>query len=229
MAKKKDILVPANKKGRHIMPFMNFLRIIFIPVFRLFYPFKLYGHKKVEDGACLFYGNHYRVWDVVYPACTTWEGIHYMTKKSVAGNWFLGGLCRKMKAIPVDRDGGVGDVRAVLNALKCLKNGEKLSIYPEGTRNKTGAELLPFHSGAAAIAIKAQVPIVPVMQYKKSKLFRRSHVLIGEPFELKEFYNQKLTEEDTKRADGILYQRLLDLRKEHAEFLASKKRKKKGK
>lgn len=108
-------------------------------------------------------------------------------------------FCKKLKAIEVNRDGN--DVRAVMDSLKCLKNGEKISLFPEGTRNKTDAEMLPFKSGAAVMAIKAKVPVVPMMIYKKPKPFRLNHILMGEPFEFTEYYGRKMTDDLVKEAD----------------------------
>ena len=225
-AKKNSVTVPANKKGRHVMGMLNFLRIIVIPVFWLCLPFRFYGKRKVKDGPCIYVCNHYRIWDVIYPACTTWEGIHYLSKKAVVHNWFMSFFCKKLKAIEVNRDGN--DVRAVMDSLKCLKNGEKISLFPEGTRNKTDAEMLPFKSGAAVMAIKAKVPVVPMMIYKKPKPFRLNHILMGEPFEFTEYYVRKMTDDLVKEADEKLLNKLLDLRRGHAEFLAAKKRRKKS-
>ena len=56
-----------------------------------------------------------------------------------------------------------------------------------------------------------------------------NHILIGDPFELSEYYDQKLTEELIKEADGKLYQKLVDMRAEHTAFLGEKKNKKKKK
>lgn len=222
---KSSITVPANRKGRHIMGLLNFLRILVIPVFWLCLPFRFYGNRKVKDGACVYVCNHYRIWDVIYPASTTWEGIHFVSKKSVVNNWFMKGFCKKLKVISVNRDGA--DVRAVMDSLKCLRNGEKISLFPEGTRNKTDAEMLPFKGGAAMMAIKAKVPIVPMMIYKKPRPFRLNHILIGEPFEFTEYYDKKLTEEELQEADRKLCEKLLSMRRQHAEFLAAKKGKKK--
>ena len=128
------------------------------------------------------------------------------------------------KGISANRDGN--DVRVLLDCFKCLKNNEKIVIFPEGTRNKTGAELLPFRHGAAAIAIKAKAPIVPIMMYSKPRYFRMTHSLLGEPSELTEYYGKKLTEEDYTEADNKLYNIMLGLRQQHKEFLESKKKKK---
>ena len=220
---KTEITVKANKKGRHIMKLLNFLRVLVIPVYWLLKPFRFYGNRKVKDGACVYICNHFGMLDPAYPACTTWEGIHFIAKTEVNKMPLIGFLFRKVKGISVNRDGN--DVRALLDCFKCLKNGEKICIFPEGTRNKTGVELQPFRHGAAAIAIKAKVPIVPMMLYKKPKYFRVAHVLMGEPIELTEYYDKKLTETDYEEADQKLYNIMLDLRREHTEFLQRKKKK----
>lgn len=223
--KAKQITVPANKRGRHVMKFLSFLRILFVPFIWLVLPFRFYGQRKVKDGACLYVHNHYRIWDVVYPACTTWEGIHYIYKDALTRVPVVSWACRKVKAIPVKRDGS--DVRPLLDALKCLKNGEKVAVYPEGTRNKIGADLLPFKEGAALLALKSRVPIVPITIYKKQKLFRLTHILIGEPFEMTEFYDRKIDAALLDEANEKIREKLLSLRAEHDRYLASKKEKRK--
>lgn len=222
--KKSDITVKANKKGRHIIKLLNFLRVIVIPIYWLCKPFRFYGNRKVKDGACVYVCNHYGLFDAVYPAATTWEGIHFLAKKENFEAPILGWLLGKVKAICANRDGN--DVRAILDCFKCLKNGEKICIFPEGTRNKTEAEMLPFHHGAAAIAIKCKTPILPIMMYKCPRFFRRTHVLIGEPFELTEYYDRKLTEAEFEEADNKIRDIMLNMRKQHAEYLENKKKKK---
>lgn len=225
--KVKSITVKANKKGRHIMKLMNFLRVLVIPLYYLVKPFRFYGNRKVADGACLYVCNHYTLMDAVYPACTTWEGIHYIGKQEIADAFLIGPIAKGVKMISVNRDGK--DVRGLLECFKCLKNNEKLAIFPEGTRNKSDAELLPFHHGAAAIAIRSKVKIVPMVIYKKPRFFRRTHILIGYPFELTEYYDKKLTEAEFAEADEKLRERMLAMRAEHTKFLEAKKQAKKGK
>ena len=224
---KNEITIKANKKGRHVMPLMNILKGIVVPVYKIFRPFRYYGNKKVKDGACLYICNHYGIFDVIYPAMTTSEGLHFVAKKQVFDMPVIGFLARKVKAISVNRDHK--DVRGLLDCFKCLKNNEKICIFPEGTRNKVGAELLPFQPGAAMMAIRCKKPIVPIMIYKKPRAFRMTHVLVGDAFELSEYYDKKLTDEDLKEADNKLYNIMLGLRKSHREFLEQIKLKKKSK
>ena len=219
-----SITVKPNKKGRHIIGFINFLRVLVLPIFSLIRPFRFYGNRKVRDGACIYVSNHYGLLDPAYVAATTWEGIHFVGKKEIFESKFLGAIARKAKAISVNRDGN--DVRGLLDCFKCLRNGEKICIYPEGTRNKTEQELLPFHHGAAMMAIKCKAPIIPVVIYKKPKFFRRTDVLIGEPLELTEYYGKKLSEEEIGQVDEFLRRHMLEMRRQHTEYLANKKRKK---
>ncbi len=225
--KKREITIKANRKGRHIMPALNIFRVLLIPLYWVLKPFRFYGKRKVKDGPCVYVSNHYTVFDPIYPACTTWEGIHYIAKRENFETPVIGWALRRVKGISANRDGN--DVRVILDSFKCLKNGEKIALYPEGTRNKIGVDMLPFHHGAAMMAIKAKVPIIPIMLYKKPRFFRMAHVLIGEPFELTEYYDRKLTEEEMIEADEKIRLLMLSMRESHKEFLASKKKRRKSK
>ena len=221
--KKREITVKANKKGRHIMPFMNFLRIIVLPVYRLLKPCRFYGEKKVPDGPFVYVSNHRVMFDIAYPAMTTWEGLHYIPKKSLTEVPIVRGLIKIFKAIPVNRDGN--DVRALLDCFKCLKNGEKVVVFPEGKRNKTEEIMLPFKAGAAVMAIRTKTPIIPKVVYSKPRFFRCTHILIDKPFELSEYYDRKLTEEDIAEADEKLRNHMLQMHHNHTEYLQAKKKK----
>ncbi len=220
------LLYPANKKGKHVMPMMNFLRFLFYPIHFLVYPYKLYGHKKVGLGAYIYVGNHYCLWDIFYPARTTSEGVHFLMKQSLLHTPFVGFFARHVGAIPAMRDGT--DVRTLMDSMKVLKNGEKVSMFPEGTRNmKSDEEFLPFHGGAALMAIKTKTKIIPFVLCNRPKVFHVTHVVFGEPMELSEFYDKKCTSEDYERAEAIIKNRLYELRDEHRKMLAEKKQKKK--
>ena len=84
-----------------------------------------------------------------------------------------------LKAFPVDRD---GDPREVLNrAVDILKAGRPTAMFPEGTRNREDDSLGDFKKGAALVAVRAGVPVLPVailgINRKKSKIY----ALFGKP------------------------------------------------
>ena len=222
--KASPITYKINKKGLHVNGCLTFLRVCIAPIVRFFYPFRYYGNKNVANGPVLYVMNHYRMVDPIYPLLTTKEGIHFVAKKESFSMPVYGFFCKKAKAIAVNRDGA--DVRGFMDALKCLKHGDKVSICPEGTRNKTDEVFLPFKSGAAMIAIKAKAPVIPVVIYNKARFLRRTHILIGEPIEFTEYYNQKLSEDVLKEADEKIVARFWELWNEHTRYLAEKKGKK---
>ncbi len=225
--KQKSICFKRNRKGRPVNGVLTFLRTCIAPLVRIFMPYKVYGNKKSPDGAVLFIGNHFRAIDPMYSLVSTKEAIHYMSKGSLFKVPLVGAICRGAKVIGLNRDGT--DIRAVMDAIKCLRNGDKLSIYPEGTRNRTKEPFQEFKGGAAMIAIKAKVPVLPIVIYNKQRLFRQAHVLMGEPFELSEYYGVKLTEEVLKEADNKLRDKFYEMRNAHTAYLESLKSKGKNK
>jgi 1-acyl-sn-glycerol-3-phosphate acyltransferase len=103
-------------------------------------------------------------------------------------NWLLGPLFRSLDAIFVHR--GEVDRKALRKALAVLKGGGVLGLAPEGTRSKTGA-LQHGRSGAAYMAYRAGVKLVPVVTWGQKNVFpslrrlRRAkvHVAFGPPFD----------------------------------------------
>lgn len=201
----------------------GFLKKFMVAVTQILFPFKLVRKEKVKDGACVLVGNHYRIWDIVHMACTTREKVHFITKKELYKNKFLAHLCDIVEAIPVSRDGQ--DAKAVMTALRYLKNGDKISMFPEGTRNRTDEDLLPLKGGAAMFAIKAKAPVYPVMCPHKTRLFRRTKILVGDPIDLSAFYDRRLTAEDYEEAEEIIREKMLETKRTAIEMFTKKKKK----
>ena len=84
-----------------------------------------------------------------------------------------------MGAFPVDRQ--ISDINAVKTAMQILKSGDKLLIFPEGTRIRNGKESHP-HGGAVMIAARMGVPIVPVYLSTDKRFWRPLDVVFGEPY-----------------------------------------------
>lgn len=194
-------------------------------VYRPFFPYIKFGHFQPYDGrAYILVGNHYSLFDVVFTGTVTVKPVHFMAKKELFKKGLMKKFVTKCQCIPVSRDGT--DVKAVMQAMKYLRSGESVVIYPEGTRNNTNEIFLPFKSGATALSIKTKTPIIPVIQVKKIRFLRRSYVYIGEPFEFTEYYNKQLTEENIKICDEILRSRMLELYQTLSEIVADNKKRK---
>jgi 1-acyl-sn-glycerol-3-phosphate acyltransferase len=86
------------------------------------------------------------------------RNVRYMMKAELERNPVIGFLMRHCKAIGVDRDHG-GE--SLGKAVTALRNGEIVVVYPEATISRS-FELKDFKSGAARMALEADVPIIPM-------------------------------------------------------------------
>lgn len=82
--------------------------------------------------------------------------------------------------ILVDRETASGSFKALKRMSHEIEIGNPLVIFPEGTISKDAPKLAPFKSGAFAIAIQKQVPILPVTFITNWKLLSRSGFWKGE-------------------------------------------------
>ena len=201
------------KKWRKTFDMLRRLeKIIYRPLF----PYKKHGNlTRHNDGPLIIIGNHYSIWDVVPAAMATDRAIHFMAKDELGkvkiGNWNIGEAALNwLQCIPVKRDGS--DVQAVKTCLRYLKNGEVVNIFPEGTRNHSYDEFLPFKGGAAPLAIKTHAPIVPVIEVERIRLFHRVDVIYGEPIYLTKYYGKRLTADEIEKVDEWLRSVMMNMR-----------------
>jgi 1-acyl-sn-glycerol-3-phosphate acyltransferase len=126
---------------------------------------RIYHHLTVRSpvqlpkrGAAILICNHTSHLDplLIQAACP--RLITWMMTKDFYDLRFLGAVFRTIGAIRVERSGR--DMAATRAALRALEDGRVLGIFPEG-RLETSRDLLPFHPGAAMIAMKANVKVYP--------------------------------------------------------------------
>jgi len=95
--------------------------------------------------------------------------IHFMAKEEMRGWPVAGWLARNAGVIFVNR--GAADRSAQRFALSILQQGEALGVFPEGTRSRDG-RLAEGRAGAALMAMRTGVPIVPVGVSGTQHIFR---------------------------------------------------------
>jgi 1-acyl-sn-glycerol-3-phosphate acyltransferase len=74
---------------------------------------------------------------------------------------FIGWHLKRSGQIPVDEESGSGSIAGLNRAIRVLKSGMPLFIFPEGGRTKDG-QIQPFMKGPAYMAIRGRVPLVPM-------------------------------------------------------------------
>ena len=186
---------------------MNKLYAVLYPLvwifMKLFHPWRVQGRENIPEGGALLCGNHTTLGDPVYVVCAVGHRpqLHVMAKDELMHIPVLGYLLKKAGIIGVKR--GKADVGAIKETMRVLKNGEKLLLFPEGTRVKEG-ETGEAHTGAAMFATRTGVPIVPIYISPKKRLFRKTDVIFGQPYH-PEFEDRKPTPEDYQRiADDLM-------------------------
>lgn len=164
------------------------------------------------EGPFILAANHVNSLDV--PLLLTHlepRSITGLAKIETWNNPLMGTLFNLWGAIPIRR--GEADLGAFKLAREALKAGKILAISPEGTRNRSGV-LLQGKPGVALLAVRADVPIVPLVFYGAENLndnikhLRRTpfHIRVGNTFRVHtrgEAFSKVLSEEITSQ---IMYQ-----------------------
>lgn len=144
-------------------------------------------------GGLIIAANHSSNLDPVVVGCALDRKISYLAKEELFKIPVVSWICRHLEAFPIKR--GAGDRGAIRESLKILKSGRLFGIFPEGTRSKTG-HLQEGKPGAAMIALKAGVPIVPMALIGTSKFPGKIKVVIGKPMSLEQYQGQKAGREE---------------------------------
>jgi 1-acyl-sn-glycerol-3-phosphate acyltransferase len=136
---------------------------------------------------------------------------------------FIGWHLNRSGQIPVEEDTSRGSVSGLSRAVKAVRAGMPLFIFPEGGRTRDG-QLQPFMNGPAFLAIRAQVPLIPMALIGTYELLpihshhfrsRPVKLVVGEPIDTSQ-YTIRQTDELTAR----LRQEIARLYQDHAGDLA---------
>ncbi len=185
------------------------------------YPCKFFGKENLPAGGAVIVSNHFSVFEVLHYTNISKEKSFFLSKKEVCKSKISNKFFTSFGAIPIDRS--KPDMKAMLSAMRVLKEDEKLIVFPEGTRNKTGTtELQEIKGGAGVFAVRTKKPIVPAMLLRKPRIFRKTKIIIGKPFELTEFYDKKITEEDISAMDKIIREKMIAEQKKLRELVSKK-------
>ncbi len=95
--------------------------------------------------------------------------LRFMIKAEMQRVKIVNFLIKKNGAIPVDRGSGAD---AYASAVQALRDGELVAVYPEATISRS-FELKDFKSGAARMAIEAEVPIIPLIVWGAQRIWTK--------------------------------------------------------
>jgi 1-acyl-sn-glycerol-3-phosphate acyltransferase len=123
--------------------------------------YRVKGREHIPNQAVIFCSNHESNVDPPVLFRALHRRLHILYKAELHKFPVMGAVFDVGGFVPVDR-GNLDRAMAALDAgADSLRQGNPFLIFPEGTRSRTG-HLLPFKKGGFIMAIKAQVPVVPV-------------------------------------------------------------------
>lgn len=153
----------------------------------VYFPISITGREHIaSQGGFIIACNHHSYLDPVIMGSIMGRPISYMARESLFRNWLFARIMRALGAFPVNRN--TADIRSLREAMRRIRNGIPVCVFPEGTRLATSRE--KGNPGIGFLAVKTGVPVIPVFIRGSdhvlppgAKWFRRKRVdvLIGKP------------------------------------------------
>ena len=158
--------------------------------------------------------NHTSLLDFVLYLIIFWnKSIHFLMaevlfNKGKLFSWFL----YKIGGIFVNRD--ACDFTFVEDSIDVLDNNGIVGVFPQG-RLPVGGKPFPYKPGIVLIALKTNSPIIPVYTDGNYGLFKRAHVIIGDPIYISDYTNnENASDEELKKLAEILQEKNFALKDE---------------
>lgn len=180
-------------------------------VAKLGFRLRTYGRENlIEDGPAILASNHSSYLDPPLVGVCCRKDVYFLARKSLFERPVIGPLIAQLNTVPVDRDRG--DVGAVRAMIKLLKSGNRVLVFPEGTRSKDG-NLQPARAGVGLLIAKSLAPVVPVRVFGSYAALPRSGgirfvpitVVIGKPL----FFTKQDLGTDERAAYQVLSDRVM--------------------
>ncbi|MBI4972846.1 MAG: 1-acyl-sn-glycerol-3-phosphate acyltransferase [Candidatus Omnitrophica bacterium] len=161
------------------------LRLISLIILKIFFGLEAIGKENLpKKGGFILASNHVSYLDPVAIGVLVPQKLNFMAKdelfKHLLSSWFFSAL----GVFPVKRDSA--DLSALKEAMRRVKNGQPLLLFPEGTRQLPGASHAQAHAGIGFLASKLAVPVIPVFVKgsdialpKGTKTIRLNKVLVS--------------------------------------------------
>jgi len=127
--------------------------------------------KGEEDPAAQMYLiNHQSDLDICVMETISKKDLSWVAKKELFDVPFFGLAMSIPEDIPIERQSKTSLLRLLKNSKDRLNKGRVITMFPEGTRSRTG-KILPFKSGAKVVADKYQLKVQPIILMETLKFY----------------------------------------------------------
>ena len=195
--------------------FYQLIRFLVVSICRTYCRMTVSGQENIpEIGPFILAPVHRSYIDTPIASGCTRRRMRFMGKDSMWKRQPLNWMLSALGAFPVTR--GSADREAIVRAIQVLKSGEPLVLFPEGER-KSGPIVQPLMDGAAYVACKAGVSIIPVgiggserVMGKGAKFIypRKLAVIIGVPIPVPEAIDGRMPRSAVKEVTAQLHEQL---------------------
>jgi 1-acyl-sn-glycerol-3-phosphate acyltransferase len=185
-------------------------------------PVKVMGAEKLKDHRVAVYAsNHLSYMDTPVLFAKLPFQFRILAKQGLWSIPFVGWYLQHSGQVPIDSGSPRSAVAGLLRGVKALKAGMPLFLFPEGSRSPDG-HLQPWASGCAFMAIRAQVPLVPLALIGTYELLpihvyalrpRPLMIVVGDPIP-----TDGLTTKDADALTGRLYGEIATMYYRYSDF-----------
>jgi 1-acyl-sn-glycerol-3-phosphate acyltransferase len=119
------------------------------------------GKENLPKETCLYVANHQSQLDIPLIMANVTSVTGAIAKKEMEKWPIISGWMREFDCVFINREDAREGLKSILLGVEHLKNKRSMLIFPEGTRSK-GHEMKEFKKGSMKLAIKANVPVVPI-------------------------------------------------------------------
>ncbi|MBL7197919.1 MAG: 1-acyl-sn-glycerol-3-phosphate acyltransferase [Candidatus Omnitrophica bacterium] len=165
--------------------------VILIVIFKLFFRIRIQGLDNIPtQGAFILASNHNSYLDPPILAVGCYRKkrkLSFLAKQELFHNRIFGWYIKKLGAFPIRRNWG--DISAIKESIRRIRNGQPLVIFPEGGRSLDG-KIKEGFPGIALLASKTKIPVIPAFIKGsdcvldggiKSLRFCRIYIKFGKP------------------------------------------------
>lgn len=193
----------------------SILRGLAIVVFKICFAIKIEGKENIPcRGGVILASNHLSYLDPIVLGIFVPRRVNFMAKEELFENLFFRWLIVKLGAFPIKRERI--DRITYKKILNLLDKGQVVILFPEGTRSIDG-RIGQLQAGTARIALKADVPLVPIIVRGTEKVLPRGKKLIklarirawaGKPLKKNMTSDKEITKKDIEELQRELEEKM---------------------
>lgn len=195
-------------------------RVVHVIIFlfaKIFFRLRIVGHSNIpKEGGVIIAANHVSYLDPPLIGCSILRRVNFMAMAELFKDPFCGLIYRTLGGFPVRR--GEADAGAIRHAIRLLKEGNILLIFPEGTRSYDGRLQEPKR-GTGMIVSSSRAKVVPAFIKGTERALPRGRwmlrpvpvtVYFGEPLEFTDEVNNKMLSVERKMLYNKISMKIMD-------------------